>query len=39
VTRVEAEERARWLQENDPDRAARRFIARDRGDGDWEVAS
>jgi hypothetical protein len=39
VTRSEAEERARWLQENDADRALRRFIARERGDGDWEVAS
>jgi hypothetical protein len=39
VTRSEAELRARWLQENDPDRAKRRFVARERGDDDWEVAS
>jgi hypothetical protein len=39
VTRAEAEERAHWLQENDPDRAIRRFVARERGDDDWEVAS
>ena len=39
VTRLEAEQRARWLQENDPDRATRRFVARERGDDDWEVAS
>ena len=39
VTRAEAEERARWLQENDPDRATRRFVARERDEDDWEVAS
>ena len=39
VTRAEAEERARRLQENDADRAARRFVARERGEDDWEVAS
>jgi hypothetical protein len=36
---AEAEERARWLQENDADRATRRFVARERGEDDWEVAS
>ena len=39
VTRAEAEQRAGWLQENDPDRASRRFIARERDDGEWEDAS
>ena len=39
MTRSEAAQRARWLQENDPDRATRRFVARERGDDDWEVAS
>jgi len=39
VTRADAEERARWLQEHDPDRATTRFAARRRADGEWEVAS
>jgi hypothetical protein len=29
VTRFEAEQRARWLQQNDPARETHRFIARD----------
>jgi hypothetical protein len=38
VTRTEAEQRARWLQENDVDRETHRFVARERAGGDWEVA-
>jgi hypothetical protein len=38
MTRAEAEERARRLQESDPDRQTHRFIAREGGGGEWEVA-
>jgi hypothetical protein len=38
VTRAEAEQRARWLQENDPDRDTHRFAAREGPGGEWEVA-
>lgn len=38
MTRSEAEERARRLQAEDPERAAHRFFARESADGDWEVA-
>jgi hypothetical protein len=37
VTRTEAEERARRLQAEDPDRATHRFVARRVAAGDWEV--
>jgi hypothetical protein len=38
MTRSEAEQRARWLQQNDPARATHRFIARQRAGDEWEVA-
>ena len=38
MTRAEALERARRLQENDPDRETHRFIARAGTAGEWEVA-
>lgn len=38
MTRAEAEERARRLQAEDPERTAYRFVARESGDGEWEVA-
>jgi hypothetical protein len=37
VTRAEAEERARMLQAEDPDRDTHRFIARPAPDGGWQV--
>jgi hypothetical protein len=37
VDRSEAEERARQLQAEHPDRATHRFIAWPSGGGDWEV--
>jgi hypothetical protein len=37
VTRTEAEERARRLQAEHPDRATHRFVARRSDAGDWEV--
>jgi hypothetical protein len=37
VTRAEAEERARSLQAEDPERDSHRFIARPAPDGDWQV--
>jgi hypothetical protein len=39
MTRAEAEERARTLQAEHPDRETRHFLARERADGAWEVAS
>ena len=39
MTRAEAEQHARWLQGNHEERDTRRFVARDRGDGQWEVVS
>ena len=38
MTRPDAEQRARWLQDNDPARDTYRFVARESADGDWEVA-
>ena len=38
MTRADAEQRARWLQENDPDRETHRFVAREATGGEWEVA-
>ena len=38
MTRSEAEERARRLQAEDPERDTHRFFAREAADGDWEVA-
>ena len=38
MTRAEAEERARRLQIEDPDRERYRFVAREVTGGDWEVA-
>lgn len=38
VTRAEAEERARTLQAESPERDTHRFIARPAGGDDWEVA-
>jgi hypothetical protein len=38
VTRSEAEQQARQLQAEHPDRTTHRFVARRSGDGDWEVA-
>ena len=38
VTRGEAEERARRLQGEDPDRFTHRFVARELQDGAWSVA-
>lgn len=38
MNRSEAEERARRLQEEDPEQATHRFVARERTDGEWEVA-
>lgn len=37
VTRAEAEERARRLQAEDPQRDTHRFIARPAPDGGWQV--
>jgi hypothetical protein len=37
VTRAEAEERARTLQAESPERDTHRFIARPAGGDDWEV--
>jgi hypothetical protein len=37
MTRSEAEESARRLQVEHPDRATHRFVARQSADGDWEV--
>jgi hypothetical protein len=37
MTRAEAEERARTLQAEDPDRDTHRFVARPGPDGDWQV--
>jgi hypothetical protein len=37
VTRFEAEERARALQAEDPERDTHRFIARPGPDGSWQV--
>ena len=37
MTRAEAEERARTLQAEDPQRDTHRFIARPAADGDWQV--
>ena len=37
MTRAEAEERARTLQAEDPERDTHRFIARPGADGDWQV--
>jgi hypothetical protein len=36
MTRTEAEDRARQLQAEHPER---RYVAREANDGDWEVAS
>jgi hypothetical protein len=38
VTRAEAEERARSLQENDPARETHRFVPRETANGEWEIA-
>jgi hypothetical protein len=38
MTRSEAEERARQLQAEDPERATHRFFARESAGGEWEVA-
>ena len=38
MTRTEAEEQARRLQAEDPDRARYRFVARPAEGDDWEVA-
>ena len=38
MTRAEAEEQARRLQQEDPDRDTHRFVARPGSDGSWEVA-
>jgi hypothetical protein len=38
MTRSEAERRAAELQEQHPDRARYRFIARESAAGEWEVA-
>jgi hypothetical protein len=38
MTRAEAEERARTLQAEDPQRDTHRFVARQSSDGDWHVA-
>jgi hypothetical protein len=37
MTRAEAEERARTLQAEDPQRDTHRFVARPGPDGDWQV--
>jgi hypothetical protein len=37
MTRAEAEERARTLQAEDPERDTHRFIARPGSDGGWQV--
>jgi hypothetical protein len=37
MRRSEAEERARLLQAEDPDRATHRFVARPSSGDDWEV--
>jgi hypothetical protein len=38
VTRAEAEERARQLQDEGAERTTHRFYPRERADGEWEVA-
>jgi hypothetical protein len=38
VTRDEAEQRAKQLQAEHPERAAVRFVARETADGSWQVA-
>ena len=38
MTRAEAQERARRLQADDPERDTYRFVAREGAGGDWEVA-
>src|SRR5215212_5948499 len=38
MTRAQAEQRARRLQENDPDRDTHRFVAREGTGGEWDVA-
>lgn len=38
MTRSEAEQRARQLQAEHPDRETHRFVAREAAGGDWEVA-
>jgi hypothetical protein len=38
MTRAEAEERARTLQAEDPERETHRFVPRRSADGNWEVA-
>jgi hypothetical protein len=38
MTRDEAEARAKQLQAEHPDRDTHRFIAREHGEGVWEVA-
>ena len=38
MTRDEAEERARKLQAEDPERQRYRFVSREAADGEWEVA-
>ncbi len=37
MTRAEAEERARTLQAEDPQRETHRFVARPTPDGSWQV--
>jgi hypothetical protein len=37
MTRAEAEDRARTLQAEDPQRDTHRFVARPGPDGDWQV--
>jgi hypothetical protein len=37
MTRAEAEERARTLQAEDPERDTHRFVARPGPGGDWQV--
>jgi hypothetical protein len=38
MTRDKAQRRAAQLQAEHPERASNRFVARERADGDWEVA-
>lgn len=38
MTRAEAEQRARRLQAEDPERSSYRFVARELTGGQWEVA-
>lgn len=37
MTRADAEERARQLQAEDPERASYRFVSREAAEGEWEV--